>query len=186
MSTGDPFFKIRPTKRSNPEARTTLDSIHHAHVNRLIDESKNLDDIEVQFRGLKERFASCVDDIEKIKLDKELQELLKEYKKRKTGNAVYDYFLETGNILFQYYDIQDKISKGIESKETRVVKSKPGSIWEVFEKAGDVSGSVIGATVSGSDMRRDKLLENFLQIVDPEHARTTSTTVDDPYGECGD
>ena len=187
MSAGDPFFKIRPTKRSNPEARTTLDSIHHAHLNRLIDESKNLEDIEVHFRALKEKLAACADDIEKVKLEKAMQELIKEYRKRKTGHAVYDYFLETGDILFQYYDIQDKISRGVESKEARVVKSKPGSIWEVFEKAADVSGNAfVGATVSGSDMRRDKLLENFLQKVDPEHARTTSTTVDDPYGECSD
>ena len=186
MSTGDPFFKIRPTKRSNPEARTTLDSIHHAQLNRLLDESKNLDDIEQHYRALKEKLAGCTDDIEKVKLEKEQQEIFKEYRKRKNGSAVYDYFLETGDILFQYYDIQDKISRGIESKEARVVKSKPGSIWEVFEKATDVSGSMIGATVSGSDMRRDKLLENFLQKVDPEHARTTSTTSDDPYGECNE
>ena len=185
MSASDPFFKIRPTKRSNPEARTTLDSIHHAHLNRLLDETKNLDDIEITFRELKEKLNSCSDDIEKVKLEKELQDLVKEYKKRKSGTAVFDYFLETGDILFQYYDIQDKISRGVESKETRVVKSKPGSIWAVFETA-DVSGGMVGATVTGSDMRRDKLLENFLQKVDPEHARTTGTTSDDPYGECND
>jgi predicted nucleic acid-binding Zn-ribbon protein len=35
-------------------------------------------------------------------------------------------------------------------------------------------------------MRRDKLLENFLQKIDPGHARTTGNTPDDPYGECTD
>ena len=183
---GDPFFKIRPTKRSNPEARTTLDSIHHSHLNRILDETKNLDDIEVNFRELKEKLNSCSDDIERVKLEKDLQELLKEYKKRKSGTAVYDYFLETGDILFQYYDIQDKISRGVESKETRVVKSKPGSIWAVLETASDLSGGMIGATVTGSDMRRDKLLESFLQKVDPGHARTSGVTPDDPYGECNE
>jgi len=185
MATGDPFFKIRPTKRSNPEARTTLDSIHHAHLNRILDETKNLDDIEVTFRELKEKLQSCSDDIERVKLEKDLQDLLKEYKKRKSGTAVFDYFLETGDILFQYYDIQDKIRHGIESKETRVVKSKPGSIWAVFETA-DLSGGMVGATVTGSDMRRDKLLETFLQKVDPGHARTSGVLPDDPYGECND
>ena len=185
MAASDPFFKIRPTKRSNPEARTTLDSIHHTHLNRLLNESKNLDDIEVAFRELKEKLQTCSDDIERVKLEKELQELLKEYKKRKSGTAVYDYFLETGDILFQYYDIQDKISRGIESKETRVVKSKPGSIWAVFETV-DVSGGMVGATVTGSDMRRDKLLETFLQKVEPEYARTSGVLPDDPYGECND
>lgn len=185
-SSGDPFFKIRPTKRSNPEARTTLDSIHNAHLTRLMDESRSLEDIEVEFRLLKEKLGGCSDDIEKVKLEKEVQELIKEYKKRKSGTAIFDYFLETGDILFQYYDIQDKISRGEESKETRVIKSKPGSIWAVLEKATDISGGTVGATMSGQDMRRDKLLESFLQKVDPEHARTAGTTSDDPYGECGE
>lgn len=182
----DPFFKIRPTKRSNPEARTTLDSIHHAHLNRLMEETKSLEDLEQEFRELKEKLSNCSDDIEKVKLEKEMQELIKEYKKRKSGTAVFDYFLETGDILFQYYDIQDKISRGEESKETRVIKSKPGSIWAVFEQAADVSGGMVGATMSGQDMRRDRLLESFLQKIDPEHARTAGTTNDDPYGECSD
>lgn len=186
MSSSDPFFKIRPTKRSNPEARTTLDSIHHAHLSRLLDESRSLEDIEIEFRSLKEKLNQCSDDIEKVKLEKEVQELIKDYKKRKSGTAIYDYFLETGDILFQYYDIQDKISRGEESKETRVIKSKPGSIWAVLEQATDVSGGMVGATMSGQDMRRDRLLESFLQKVDPEHARTAGTTSEDPYGECAD
>jgi predicted nucleic acid-binding Zn-ribbon protein len=186
MSSTDPFFKIRPTKRSNPEARTTLDSIHHAHLSRLMEESKSLEDLELEFRALKERLHTCTDDIEKVKLEKEIQLVAKEYKKRKSGSAIFDYFLETGDILFQYYDIQDKISRGEESKETRVIKSKPGSIWAVFEQAADISGGMIGATMSGQDMRRDKLLESFLQRVDPEHARSAGTTNDDPYGECSD
>jgi predicted nucleic acid-binding Zn-ribbon protein len=151
-----------------------------------MDETKCLDDLEGQFRSLKERLQICSDDIERVKLEKEMQEIYKEYKKRKSGTAVYDYFLETGDILFKYYDIQDKISRGEESKETRVVKSKPGSIWAVFEQASDVSGGLIGATVSGHDMRRDKLLEAFLQKVDPEHARAAAASTEDPYGECSD
>ena len=185
-SGGDPFFKIRPTKRSNPEARTTLDSIHHAHLNRLMEETKQVEELEQEYRSLKEALSSCSDDIEKVKLEKQVQELIKEYKKRKSGTAVYDYFLETGDILYQYYDIQDKIRRGEESKEARVVKSKPGSIWAVFEQAVDMSGGGIGATISGTDMRRDKLLESFLQKVDPEHARTSGTTSEDPYGECNE
>jgi predicted nucleic acid-binding Zn-ribbon protein len=192
MSGSDPFFKIRPTKRSNPEARTTLDTIHHAHLNKLVEESESVDDIEQQFRELKERMRVCNDDIEKVKLDKEYQDLLKEYKKRKSGSAVYDYFLETGNILYQYYDIQDKISRGVESKSNRAVKSKPGSIWAVLQNAAAVEeeendSNVLTATVpsvvSGEDMRRDRLLERFLQKIDPSHARS-SQNIDDPYGEC--
>jgi len=178
----DPFFKIRPTKRSNPEARTTLDSIHHSHLSKLVDESQNVEALESHLLGLKESIKTCQDDIEKVKLEKEFQDLLKEYKKRKSGSAIYDYYLETGDILFQYYDIQDKISRGLESKVSRPLKSKPGSIFAVLDQASDTKAST-QTQPQGEDMRREKLLETYLQKIDPSHARS-SQNIDDPYGEC--
>jgi hypothetical protein len=100
MSAGDPFFKIRPTKRSNPEARTTLDSIHHAHLEKLIEECENVEEIEKMFREIKEKIALCQDDIQKVKYEKELQDLVREYRKRKSGTAIYDYFLEIFWLFF--------------------------------------------------------------------------------------
>jgi len=184
----DPFFKIRPTKRSNPEARTTLDSIHHSHLSKLVDESQNVEALEAHLLGLKESIKTCQDDIEKVKLEKEFQDLLKEYKKRKSGSAIYDYYLETGDILYQYYDIQDKISRGLESKVSRPLKSKPGSIFAVLDQASDISGSIphekANGNGQGEDMRREKLLETYLQKIDPSHARSSQNIHNDPYGEC--
>ena len=186
MSSVDPFFKIRPTKRSNPEARTTLDSIHQAHLTRLKDESENVKELEDEFKEIKEKIQSCDDDIERVKLEKQLQDLVREYRKRKSGSAIYDYFLETGSLLYQYYDIQDKISRGVESR-SKPAKVKPGSIFAILEQAAldsgesDLSENVV--FVKGEDLRRDKLLEQYLQKIDPEHARTAGTS-DDPYGEC--
>ena len=151
MSSGDPFFKIRPTKRSNPEARTTLDSIHHAHLHKLVEESENVEEIEQEFRQLREQIQACQDDVQRIKYEKELQDLVKEYRRRKSGSAIYDYFLETGNLLYQYYDIQDKISRGVESRSAKPVKVKPGSIFAVLEQAAQDSQETEGteSTVVG-------------------------------------
>jgi hypothetical protein len=186
MSAGDPFFKIRPTKRSNPESRTTLDSIHQAHFSRLVEENENIEGLEKEFRDLREKIQSCQDDIAKVKYEKELQDLIREYRKRKSGSAIYDYFLETGNLLYQYYDIQDKISQGIESRSSKPVKSKPGSIFAVLEKAAADNPEEASATpfvAKGEDLRRDRLLDQYLQKIDPEHARS-STYEEDPFGEC--
>lgn len=183
----DPFFKIRPTKRSNPEARTTLDSIHHSHLSKLKEETENLGEIQEEFRDLQQKIKSCQDDIQKVKYEKELQDLVREYRKRKSKATIYDYYLETGNLLYQYYDIQDKISRGVESKSGKPIKSKPGSIFAVLESAAldsqvvDLSeNKIVG---KGEDMRRDRLLEQYLQKIDPEHARMSATS-EDPYGEC--
>lgn len=186
MSATDPFFKIRPTKRSNPEARTTLDSIHQAHLGKLKEETKNLNELEEEFAALREKIQVCTDDIQRVKYEKDLQDIVREYRKRKSGSAIYDYFLETGNLLYQYYDVQDKISRGVESRSAKPAKIKPGSIFAVLEEAAqDSSQTELEPVVvtKGEDLRRDKLLEQYLQKIDPEHARST-TTSDDLYGEC--
>jgi len=36
------FFKVKSTKRSNPEARTTLDAIHHEKIQSMMDQKKNI------------------------------------------------------------------------------------------------------------------------------------------------
>jgi hypothetical protein len=33
------FFKVKSSKRSNPESRTTLDAIHHQKVQQLMEQS---------------------------------------------------------------------------------------------------------------------------------------------------
>ncbi len=154
-------------------------------MTRLKEESENVEELEQEFRGLREKIQSCQDDIQKVKYEKELQDLVREYRKRKSGSAIYDYFLETGNLLYQYYDIQEKISLGVESKTARPMKSKPGSIFAVLTQAAqeseDLSENII--IQKGQDMGRDKLLVQYLQKIDPEHARSTQT-IEAPYGEC--
>ena len=195
MSVEDAFFKIRPTKRSNPEARTTLDALHQAQMNAIQTRVKQKDDLLFQKEELENHLENITDDVLYEKLEQQLKDLNEEIQKRDKNTEMYDYFLETGNLLYQYYDIQDKISRGVESRSAKPVKSKPGSIFAVLELAAldnldeDVeengSPAPIVAMAKGEDMRRDRLLEQYLQRIDPEHARAT-VAGDDPYGECED
>ena len=38
----DAFFKVKSTKRSNPEARTTLDAIHSQTIQSMMDQKENI------------------------------------------------------------------------------------------------------------------------------------------------
>lgn len=186
MNSSEPFFKIRPTKRSNPEARTTLDSIHQAHVQKLISDSDNIDDLKEAIQEKRRAIQTSADELTRNQLERELQDLLAEYRKRSSGDEIYDYFLKSGDILYQYYDVQDKIHRGEESTTTsRPARNKPGSIWAALKDAAADTGEELSIKVSGTDLRRDKLLENYLQIVAPEHARGP-TAESEPYDECTD
>ena len=145
MSSQDAFFKIRPTKRSNPEARTTLDILHQAHVKELTGTS---------------------------------------------GDAILDYFLNAGDIVYNYYETQDKISMGIEPSVKRAtVKAKPGSVLAALEQAASTGGLPDTPAVPQMKremLRRDKLLEEYLLKIHPEHARGNSAIQYDSYGECAE
>jgi hypothetical protein len=68
----------------------------------------------------------------------------KEIKNLQSDSELYDYFLDTGDILYNYYDIQEKIQNGTHATPKRVsTKAKPGSILaalEVASKETDISG----------------------------------------------
>ncbi len=92
MSTSDPFFKIRPTKRSNPESRTTLDSIHHSHLEKLNDEVVSQDELEKQIQALKDLHRDMNNDIEKIKIERDIKDLRKKLEEIRSKKKIYNYF----------------------------------------------------------------------------------------------
>jgi hypothetical protein len=95
------------------------------------------------------------------------------------GSNVYDYYLKTGDILYNYYDIQDKISKG--STEMLTSRRRPGTIFDALEAA---SPTVRAPPIIGSLQNREKLLTDYLQIMNPERAKSQSDETLDTFGQC--
>jgi Zn finger protein HypA/HybF involved in hydrogenase expression len=188
MNSQDPFFKIRPTKRSNPEARTTLDSIHRSHLEKLIDENKSIESVRSDLQSLKEQHDDSTNDIEKVKYEREMKDIEHKLIELTGEKNVFEYFLETGPILYEYYDIQEKINRGIEVKQTKQGKSQPGSIWAALENAAEKTEGEVGVIGKGGSetLARSSLLNKYLQKIDPEHAKETAVLnqLQDTYGKC--
>ena len=90
--------------------------------------------------------------------------------------------------IYNYYEIQEKIQNGEEPSVKRAgMKAKPGSVLAALESAAATEGpETIQAPVSQNrgQQRRDKLLEQYLLKVHPEHVRGSNEIENDPYGEC--
>jgi hypothetical protein len=185
MTSEDAFFKIRPTKRSNPEARTTLDSLHTLRVQNMLDREKDIESLREEMSQLQKSCRETRDEVVYEQFQKRIKDLEKEIEKRNGGNELYDYFLNTGDILYDYYEIQEKIQKGEEPLMKRVA-SKPGSVLAALESAAATENPtrIVSTTPQGSQQGRDKLLEKYLLMVHPEHVRGSNEIENDPYGEC--
>lgn len=188
MAAKNAFFSIRPTRRGNPEARTTLDALHTYHLEKIKDKENTIKEIQTQIITLEadKAAASSEETLE------HLSTLKGQKKEIESKGELYDYFLSAGEILYNYYDIQEKIQNGVEPAVKRsTAKAKPGSILAALEEASKKDGDTVAPATTVADaqprgemLRRDKLLEQYLQVVSPENARTSHEIEYESFGDC--
>lgn len=177
---------MRPTKRSNPESRTTLDCLHQVHVQGILNNESELAQIKTDLAKIDAEISSTIDEVRQEQLRKQRNEQQKGID-RTTGNSeLFDYFLDAGDILYNYYEVQEKIQKGNDPSTRRITKAKQGSVLAALETAAATEGApepIYAPVAQGSILCRDKLLEQYLQKVHPEHARG-GVAETETYGEC--
>jgi hypothetical protein len=187
------FFKVKSSKRSNPEARTTLDAIHHQKVQHLLEQQENIESYQSELATLQQKISQSTSDIEIWRLERDAEALEKKIKAIGDGSEMMDYYLRSGDILYNYYDIQDHIQQGTMNYQSN--KAKPGSILAILggvaheQPDGDMtlsgsSTSVNPVPTEKKGLQRNQLLNDYLQIEDPSMARNTVDDYDDPWTLC--
>ena len=196
----DPFFKIRPSKRSNPESRTTLDTVHQHNLTKIKDIGEQITTWKQHHKELVGQYRAETDDIERYKLEQEIKIAQDKLESTDEKTAMFDYFLENGDLLFQYYDIQDRINRGADNVVHVGDRARPGSVFEALENAsrqdasgvrlagtGNNNGNVTGGSGGGGGgdtLRRDALLDQYLQRTDPQYNRPSMHSLNDASFVC--
>lgn len=190
------FFKVKSSKRSNPEARTTLDAIHHQKIQSMMEEKDKVGMYRQEQDVLKKKMSETTSDMEIWRVEREIESLEKKIRSIEDGSEMMDYYLRTGDILYHYYDIQDQIQQGTANFVSN--KAKPGSILAILEEvAEDEHSSTNAFALSSSEneqktegskekksFQRNQLLNDYLQIEDPSMGRNTMEEYDDPWTNC--
>lgn len=188
MGDNSAFFKVKSSKRSNPEARTTLDAIHNQKIQQMIDQKDNINDFKDKLGILQKKISETTSDIEIWRLEREAEDLEKRIKSIENGKDIMNYYLRTGDILYNYYDIQDKIHQGTTVYSR--AKAKPGSILAILEEVAQEESSKTDILITSSipstkkTLQRHQLLNDYLQIEDPTMARNGTEEYDDPWTQC--
>jgi len=185
----DAFFKIKPSKKGSAEERTTLDVLHQYQVNKIKTEKESVDEIQEQIRELEQRLESTTDDLTYGQIEQQIEALHRDLESRTQDDKLFSYFLDTGDLLFQYYEIQDAISKGASVSKNQV-KRKPGDVLSALEDAAKENdetqtqtNQVEKVAEQEKTLNRDKLLEQYLTKLNPAH-RKKVTDADQALGEC--
>jgi predicted nucleic acid-binding Zn-ribbon protein len=181
---------MKPTKRSNTEERTTMDVIHQCQLKKIEEEQEDVKYIEEDIGLLKRQIHLAKDDLARGQLENQLVRLKEEYDAKNKKDRVYDYLLKTGDLLFDYYDIQDKIMSGATGAITQRSKRKPGDVLSALEDAATIDNEFEappeikkGRKKSDSGLSRDVVLEKYLLKINPDYTKKT-TEMDDMSGEC--
>ena len=98
MAAKNAFFNIRPTRRSNPEARTTLDALHTFHIDKIKDKKATLHELQNEIADIQSKITEHKYDnpIELSVLEDKANEIGLSIKNIQSNSEIYDYFLNTG------------------------------------------------------------------------------------------
>jgi len=187
MSGSEGVFKIKPVKRLTVEDRTTLDLIHQQHLMKITEDKEDSKNIGQTILEIEKKIKETTDEVVRGQLENTIYRLKQKLEETQKEDRIYDYLLDTGDILFEYYDLQNKISQGHTTSTTQWVKRKPGDVLSALETAASIDNSV--ETVhekkkkSKDPINRDILLEKYLLRINPEYVKKTNE-LDDMSGEC--
>jgi hypothetical protein len=186
MST-DTVFKIKTSKKLSNSSKTTLDAIHHQQINTFKDEKSQLNAYKKELEELENQMN--VPDCKNIyELEKKCNVIKGKISKLENNDELFDYYLKTGNLLYEYYNIQEKISQG--SSMINQLKAKPGTIFAALEEAASKENNLIELekkeekTQQPPQFAREKILDKYLQIVDPEIAKNFISETEESWSEC--
>lgn len=187
MSASNSFFKTKTTKRSNIDEKTTLDVFHQFHVRKIQNEKEQASDLKKEIEELENLIFESTDDLERGQMEQRRDDLVKQVRHMEDEERIYDYFLDTGDILFQYYEVQEAISRGDTNGMKSAPKRKPGDILSVLEEAAKKENAVVETTpkyYGKKTLGRNDLLDKYLQKIDPTHSQKIADM--DNLGECTD
>jgi predicted nucleic acid-binding Zn-ribbon protein len=168
-----------PESKSVVARPTTLEAYHQQKLREFADTKENIGELEEHLHRVRTTLASMPASSMLSDEWKQLTDASEDLQRRiaaiKADDQRLDYFLDVGDMLFQYYEAQDAVARGA------TVTSKPSasrlpanSVLSYFaEETGEVAERTIARAVKASEfdvtdgMNRDKILERYLAVVEP-------------------
>jgi hypothetical protein len=170
-------------KRTTVEGKTTLDNLHQMQMSDMRREAGLVDTLQQHIETLELEISKLSDVVAKTQKEETLAYLKKKRDDLASNTQIYDYFFTAGELLFNYYELQEKIQDGVPTI-SKQVKIKPGSVLAALQESTPLHKAHVHAPSVSQPEGRDVLLEKYMQKVNPENAKVQPNISEDPHGLC--
>ena len=186
---------------------TTLEGFHNVKVRRFQELKESLPILKADLAALRERLLKWTPELRFSDEHKECLERETDLNKRilaiESDKDFLNYYLNVGDILFGYFDTQQRIAVGDNSfqAESNKLRTPANSVLSYFKapddadaaevvvkkKAPRVKAKASDIAVEVDGLRRDKALEKYLSIVEPTAIKSgimPGSGIESDYGCC--
>ena len=177
---------------------TTLEAHHQQKMRQFMEERQKVSDLEKEVNGVRGKLiaAAYLSDEWKLLCDRE-EELIAEIKAVKTDSRRLDYFLDVGDMLFQYYEAQESVARGADVPAAATHIHMPAnSVLSYFQEAatppaagedGPKKPQRASEFDATEGLNRDKMLERYLAVVEPSAIKSgimPGSGIEPGWGSC--
>lgn len=194
------------------EMPTTLEAFHTEKMRSMNEKRHKISELELRITTKQEQiddFTGSMNSDEYKTMCEELEELEQQVARLQKDDERLDYFLKVGDILFNYYDSQEKIASGKHvgtTKSNSKLKTPQNSVLNYFASNGATSHvserkvysenvdvrvklkKKKARDIEDSDgLQRDKALEKYLSIIEPTSIKggiLPGSGIEPDFGAC--
>ena len=160
-------FKVKNRKKKVVDNRTTIDAKHNNYLKEfkekrktLPSKKKDLKNHKKELEFLNKKNIKDLTDIEFLKKDEleiKIEELEKEITNLENNSEEKEYFLNTSNLLFDYYD---NGTNTVKSKKPSKVNRNSKTVMDWLNKSGDTQENL-----------KKKICEDYLSKTDSKYVK---------------
>jgi len=172
--------RARPTVKA-----TTLEAYHQQKMKEFLDSKQSVASLQAELEAIEDRLQelppSAVYGDDWRQLNDSAEDKRKLLMAIKNDDKRLDYFLNVGDMLFQYFDAQESLAKGSDMGLGQAQKRMPSnSVLSYFTEAAPASPLPVSTPSpepksrqkasfidSSEGLNRDKMLEKYLAVVEP-------------------
>ena len=180
---------------------TTLEAYHQLKMRDFEETHKNIDSLKGELDTCQGKLIAfnekeCYTDEWRILADR-VEAINKEINIVETDDRRLDYFLDVGDMLFQYYDAQASLATGkMDNRVAPAIRMPSNSVLSYFSSPKDASEVKIDTPTkramaseidSTEGLNRDKLLEKYLSVVEPTAIKSgimPGSGIEPGWGSC--